>query len=110
MNEGFAKKPRGSACSVVYRFSDLGIHYLDHGADERPRRVVLAAIAPGVAHVLDFGFVEMGEFVLLGLGTEAQLIHVIDYFSKVVPAGDLVLDLPENLADLVFDGIRSAGL
>src|SRR6185369_17539468 len=110
MNKGFAKKASRTASPVVYRFPDFGIHHLDHGANERPGRIVLAAVAPGIAHILDLGFVEVGEFVLLSLGTEAQLIHVIDDFPEVVSAGDLVLDLPENLADLVFDGIRTAGL
>ena len=87
-----------------------GLHDLHHGADERARRVVLAAVAPGVAHVLDLGFVEVRELVLLGLRAEAQLVDVVDDLAQVVAALDLVLDLAEDLADLVFDGVRPAGL
>ena len=47
--------------------ADLGFDYLDNGANERTRGVVLAAVSSGVAHVLDLGFVEVGQFVLLGL-------------------------------------------
>ena len=73
-------------------------------------RVVLAAVAPGVAHVLDLGFVEVRQLVLLGLRAEAQLVDVVDDLAQVVAALDLVLDLAEDLADLVFDGVRPAGL
>lgn len=48
--------------------------------------------------------------MLLGLRTEAQLIDVVDDLAQVVPAGDLVLDLPEDLADLVLDGVGAARL
>ena len=48
--------------------------------------------------------------MLLGLRAEAQLVDVVDDLAQVVAALDLVLDLPEDLADLVFDGVRPAGL
>jgi len=35
---------------------------------------------------------------------------MVDDFAKVIPAGDLVSDLPKNLPDLVFDSVRTAGL
>ena len=88
----------------------LGLHHLHDGADERARGVILAAVAPGVAHVLDLGFVEVRQLVLLGLRAEAQFVNVVDDLAQVVAALDLVLDLPEDLPDLVFDGVRPAGL
>ena len=88
----------------------FGLHDLDDGADERARGVVLAAVAPGVAHVLDLGFVEVRQLVLLGLRAEAQLVDVVDDLAQVVAALDLVFDLAEDFADLVFDGVRPAGL
>jgi hypothetical protein len=48
------------------------------------------------------------ELVLLGLRAEAQLVDVVDDLAQVVAAGDLVLDLPEDLADLVLDRVRAA--
>ena len=48
--------------------------------------------------------------MLFGLGAEAQFVNVVYDLTQVVAALDLVLDLPEDLADLVFDGVRSAGL
>jgi hypothetical protein len=50
------------------------------------------------------------ELVLLGLRAEAQIVDAVDDLAHVVAAGDLVLDLPEDLPDLVFDGVRPAGL
>ena len=48
--------------------------------------------------------------MLLGLGAEAQLVDMVDDLAQVVAAVNLVLDLAEDLADLVLDGVRPAGL
>ena len=104
------RKPAEPTGAVVDAVADLRFHDLDDGSDERTRGVILAAVPPGVAHVLDLGFVEMGQLVLLGLRTEAQFVDVVDDLAQVVAAGNLVLDLPEYLPDLVFDGVRPACL
>ena len=70
------------------RLADLGLHDLDDGANERARRVILAAVAPGVAHVLDLGFVEVRQLVLLGLRAEAQFVDVVDDLAQVVAAAE----------------------
>ena len=44
--------------------------------------------------------------MLLSLGAEAEGIDVVDDFAEVVAALDLVLNLPEDFPDLVFDGVR----
>jgi hypothetical protein len=82
---------------------------LDHGADERARGVILAAVAAGVAHVLDLGLVKMAELVLLGLRTEAEGIHVIDDLAEIVAALNFVFYLTEDFTDFVFDGVWAAG-
>jgi uncharacterized protein with PhoU and TrkA domain len=51
----------------------------------------------------------VGELVLLGLGAEAELVDVVDDLAQVVAALDAVFDLAEDLADLVFDGVRPGG-
>jgi len=94
------KGARRSSCAVVDALADGGLDHLDDGADERPRRVVLAAVATGVAHVADLGFVEMGELVLFRLRSEVQPVDVVDDLAQVVTALDLVLDLAEDLPDL----------
>ena len=48
--------------------------------------------------------------MLLGLGAEAQGVDLVDDLAHVVAALDLVLDLAEDLADLVLDRVRPAGL
>ena len=104
----FAQETRRAASAVVDAFANPGLDHLDHGADQRARGVVLAAIAPGVAHALDLFFVERGEFVLFDLRAEAQFVDVVDDVAQGVAAADLVLDLAEDLADLVLDGVRPA--
>ena len=105
--EGLAQEAGRAAGAVVDALADLGLDHLDHGADQRARRVVLAAVAPGVAHVLDLGLVQVRELVLLGLRAEAQLVDQFDHVAQVVAALDLVLDLAEDLADLVLDGVAA---
>ena len=84
--ERLAQEARRADRAVVDALADLGLHHLDDGADERARRVILAAVAPGVAHVLDLGFVEVRQLVLLGLRAEAQLVDVVDDLAQVVAA------------------------
>jgi hypothetical protein len=48
--------------------------------------------------------------VRLGLGAEAQLIEVVDDLAEVIAALNLVANLAEDFADLVFDGVRPGGL
>jgi hypothetical protein len=74
------------------------------------RSVIFSAVAPGVAHVPDLGLVEMREFVLLGLGAEAQFVDVVDDLAQVVAALNLVLDLAEDFSNFVFDGVWAGGL
>src|SRR5262249_40072159 len=96
--------------TIVDALANARLHDLDDSADERARGVILAAVAPGVAHVLDLGFVEVRELVLLSLRAETQLVDVVDNLAQVVAALDLVFDLAEYLPDLVFDGVRAARL
>jgi len=48
--------------------------------------------------------------VLLGLRAEAQFVDVVDDVAQDVAAVYLVFDLAEDLADLVFDGVRAGRL
>ena len=38
-----------------------------------------------------------------------QLVHLLDHVAECVAALNLVFDLTEDFADLVFDGVRAAG-
>ena len=106
---GFAQKAGRAAGAVVDALADLRVDDPDHGADQRAGGVVLAAVAPGVAHALDLLFIEHRQLVLLDLGAEAQPVHVVDDVAKGVAAADLVLDLAKDLSDLVFDGVGAGG-
>ena len=57
--EGLAKESRRADRRIADRFSKLRRGDGDNGADERARGVILAAIAPGVPHVLDLGLVKV---------------------------------------------------
>lgn len=39
-----------------------------------------------------------------------QFVYMVDNLSQVIAALDLVLYLPEDLSDLLFDGVGTAGL
>jgi hypothetical protein len=45
------------------------------------------------------------EFVRLDLSAESQIIIVIDDFTQVVAVLKFVLDLTEDFANPVFDGV-----
>lgn len=108
--EGLAQEPCRPHRWIVDALADLGLDHLDDGPDEGPGGVVLAAVAPGIAHVLDLGFIQVGEFVLLVLGLEPEFVHQVDDLPEVVATLDAVLDLPKDFPDFVFDGVRPAGL
>ena len=67
VNERLAEESAGARRGIVDAFANARFHDIDDGAFERARGVILAAVAPGVAHVLDLGLVEVGELVLVGL-------------------------------------------
>ncbi|MBB5330071.1 hypothetical protein HDF14_003704 [Edaphobacter lichenicola] len=52
----------------------------------------------------------MRQLVLFGLGAKAQLIDVIDDLAQVIATPNLVFDLAEDLANLVFESIWTASL
>ncbi len=106
---GFAQEASRAAGTIIDALTDFRLDHLDHGADERAGGVVLAAVTPGVAHALDLLFVQRREFVLFHLGAEAQFIHVVDDVAQGVATADLVLDLAEDFANLVFDGVGAGG-
>ncbi|MCK9215490.1 MAG: hypothetical protein M0P52_13750 [Rhodoferax sp.] len=107
--KGFAQKARRAASAIVNALADPGGHDLDHGANQWAGRVVFAAVAPGIAHVLDLGFIQVRQLVFFGLRPEAQFVHPLDHVAQVVAALDAVFDLAKDFANFVFDGLRPAG-
>jgi hypothetical protein len=68
----------------------LGIDHFDDARDQWARGVVFATVSPGIAHVFDFPLIEMGHFMLFGIGSESKRIDSIDHFPKVVATLDSV--------------------
>ena len=108
--ERFAEEASRADGGVTDRLAELWCSNGDDRANERARGVILAAVAPGVAHVFDLGLVEVRELMLLGLRGKAEFVDVVDDLAQIVAALDAVLDLAEDFANLVFEGIRSGGL
>jgi hypothetical protein len=107
--KGFAEEP-GRACrAVIDSFPDLRLHHLDDGLDQRARGVVFAAVASGVAHVLDLVLIEAGHFMLFRMGAKFQLINALNHVSQVVATLNLVFDLAEDFADFILNRVRPFG-
>ncbi len=107
--ERLAEKACRAAGAVIDALADLRLDHLDHGADERARRVIFAAVAPGIAHVAELGLVEMRQLVLFLLRAEAQAIDQLQRVAQRIAAAELVFDLAEDFADLVFDRVGAFG-
>jgi len=105
--EGFAEEARRADRSVVKALAELRGGNMHDGTYERAGGVIPATVAPRVAHIFDLGLVEVGEFVLPDLRAEAEFVDVVDDFAQIVAALDAALNLHEDFANLVFDGIRS---
>ena len=65
--ERFAEEARRAAGAVIDTFANLGLHHLHHRPNKGAWGVVLAAVSASVTHVFDFCFIQVREFVLLGL-------------------------------------------
>ena len=107
---GLAQEPCRTHGAIINALANLWFDNLDHGANQGARRIVFATVAPGVAHVLDLGLIQMGEFMALLLGAEAQGIHQLQHLAQVVAALEPVSDLVEYLANLVFNGVWTGSL
>ena len=108
--ERLAVEARRARRAIVDAFAEFRLHDLNNGTDKRTNGVILAAVPTCVSHVFDFGFVEVGQFVFLGLRTEAQFVDVVNDLSQVITALDFVLNFAEDFADFVFDGVRAGRL
>ena len=101
------QEPRRPAGPVINGFADLWVNHLEHRANERARRVIFAPVAPRIAHPLDAALIEIGQLVLGLLGVELELIHNFQHVAQRIARPELVGDLREDFADLIFDGVRA---
>ena len=105
VGERLAEETSRPTGRVIHRFANLGVNHSDDGADERTGRVVLASVAPGVAHLGNLALVEQGHFVLVFGGLEVQLVDEVDDLAQVVARGDFVAQFGKNLSNLILQGL-----
>ena len=84
MLERLDEKAAGAAGRIENRLRRVGIDDLDHEPNDSPRRIELARIAGGVAHLLEHGFVEMAEGVDFVAAGEVNVIDFVDHVAKQV--------------------------
>ena len=99
---GEAAAARGT---VVERLAYLWLQHADDRADERAGGVVLATVAPRVAHLPQALLIECRHLVLVVGRLEVEFIDLLNDAAQRVAARQLVGDLGEDDADLVFDGV-----
>ena len=104
------QEARRTTGPVINRLPDLGVNDLEHGADQRTRCVILAAIPPCVAHAFDTGFIEVGQFVLGLLRVELKPVHDLQHVAQRIARAEFVGDLRKVFPDLIFDGVRAGGV
>lgn len=85
----------------------MGVNHLYDGSDERTRGVILATIAPGIAHFLYFALVEVAHLVLLGMCAKAQLIYQINHSTQVVAILHPVFEFAKYFANLILNRVGS---
>ena len=109
VGKGLAKEACRATSRVVDRLAYLRVDHLHDGTNERARRVVLAAVAPCIAHALNLRLIEQRHLMFVLCALEVQRIHEIDDFAQVVAAGNLIAQLGENLTYLIFECVGAAG-
>ena len=65
-------------------FAEPGVDDFDHEADDGARRVELAGVAGGVAHLAEHGLVEMAEGVDLVAAGEVDVADLVDHVAQQV--------------------------
>ena len=109
VGECLAQESGRTASRVIDRFANFGVNHLHNGAYERSGCVVLAAVTASIAHLGNLRLIEHRHFVLI-LGTlEVQLVYEVNHFAQIVTRGNLVAQLRENLAYLVFQCLGTCG-
>ncbi len=83
LNDSTRNPPVPQAGSRI-DFAKLGVHDFDHEADDGARRVELAGVAGGVAHLFEHGLVKMAEGVDLVAAGEVNVADLIDHVAQQV--------------------------
>ena len=97
--ERFDQEAAGAAGRIEHGFAELGIGDRDHEAHDGARRIELAGIARGVAHLAEHGFVESAERVQLVAGGEMDAVDLVDHIAQQVAVDHAVMRAFENGGD-----------
>ena len=80
---------------------NLGLMHLHHEPHDRPRRVELAGVARGVAHLAEHRFVEAAERVELLARVEVDAVDLVDDVPQQIAVLHPILDAAEDGRDHV---------
>jgi hypothetical protein len=94
--ERFDEEAARAGGRVEHGFAEARIGDGDHEADDGARRVELAGIACGIAHLAEHGFVECTERVQLVAGGEVDAVELVDDVAQQVAADHAVLHALED--------------
>ena len=84
--KGLAQETGGTESPVVDALTDLRLYDPDDGANERAGRVILAAVAAGIAHPLDLLLVEVGDSCFSFCERKRRVSMRVDHLSQCVAA------------------------
>ncbi len=99
MLERFDEKSAGAAGRIEDHFAKLGIHDFDNKADDGARRVELAGVAGGVAHLFEHRFVQMAKSVNLVAAGEVNAVDLVDHVAQQITVDHPVDGAFENRGD-----------
>ena len=99
MRVGLHQKPAGAAGGIEHGFAEPRVQHLDHEPHHRARRVELAILAGGVAHLLEHRLVEMAQGEHLLLRQEVDAVHLVDHVAQQVAGDHVVRDAGEHGRD-----------
>jgi hypothetical protein len=83
MLERLDEKTTGTAGRIEDDLAKPWIHHFDHEADDRTRRVELAGVAGGVAHLFEHGFIQLAEGVDLVAAGEVNVTEFVAHVALV---------------------------
>lgn len=86
--ESLAQEASGAARAIIDGFAQRGGQNTNHHLDKRAGRVVLAAIAPGIAHGLQALLIKHGKLVPRGFRLEDQWLNEVDDLTDKVAIGE----------------------
>jgi tRNA isopentenyl-2-thiomethyl-A-37 hydroxylase MiaE len=108
--EGFDEEAACTASGIQDDVAKLRVDLLGHEANHWPRRVELARVARGVAHLSQHRLVQVRHRVDVVTRCEVDLVDLVDNVAKEVPGQHPVVGLAEHRCDHVprVVGSRSA--